>query len=666
MSMTETRKAKLELSQLNAITGDIDLTDLNLALKGFASQKLIEAVTDADVERTIEGASTFTVGVADAERILMYSPYLASDVYTEVDGLWFALVGVSKTDDEISLTFEDREVYLMRKYNKPKTAAWGKTTRPKFIREMVREVKEQKIRFFCPELESVKLIGPENEDTEVDLKREPGFAFSANVTVKGRQASAVQKQMISRVLRVGIKMKARRKVLVTSIMTITQESTATNLSGGHLDSAGLFQQRPSQGWGTHAQVTNPEYAAREFFKRAIANDALFPNFSHSELAQSVQRSAYPDAYAKWRTESERTVKTFGIFGDSNASQAASNNQVALDAVLAELGIEGSIFLDGAGGGADYQFARGMYDSKGGLKKREDSWDCSGRLADEVAWRRFMVNGTFYYVSEPYLFRSKPRMVIGSEFDPAIIKIDFKYDTGQHNAEVTIVATTTRWAAPPGSVVMLESLGVINGRWLVTNIKRSLFSPVSTITLKKPRPKLPEPTQDDLEDELGDTNIIVIQTAGLVGGFVSPLATDGNLAVSEFDMPDPEGAPNRFGVRYHAAKDWFAPGGSPLVAPIGGTLIELKQSKGNSGQVFGGVVKLQMDNGYVWVFRHVNPVLAFKVGARVTQGQTIATVTKWTDKPASSHAHIEIWRTLEGGYKYENMIDPCKFLKGEAS
>ena len=656
MSQTTAKKDRLQRSQLNAITGDLDLDTLNLALKGFASEKIIEAVTAAEVERTIQGASTFTVDVSDKDRVLMHSPFLKSKVDTEVDGLWFRLVSVAKESDDITLTFEDREVAIFRTYDEPKSAAWGATTRPKFIRDMVREVKEVKIPFYCPELNTVKLIGA-GEDAQqlADVQREPGFGFAVELTVKNRPADAQQREVVERVLRVGLKMKARRKVLVCAIMTATQESTARNLSGGDRDSAGVFQQRPSQGWGTYREVTNIEHTSQEFFSRAITADAAQPWLEYGELCQKIQVSAFPQAYDQWRTEAERTVSAFGVTGgdtSSSSDQATANTMEFTD-----------IFLEGGDGGESFQFTRGQFsqDSSGQQKvKREDTWDCTARLADEVGWRRFMVAGAFYFVSEPYLFKSRPRFVIGHEFDEGIISIDFSYDTGQHDATVKVTALAARWAAPPGTVVMIENMGVINGRWLVVKVNRSLFSPIAILTLMKPRPKLPEPTQE----EAVQFSPLPVPTPSTISGFVAPLPTLTDLSVSEFGIRDPDGAPDQFGRKWHAAKDWFAPATTPVVAPIQGTLVEIKQGSGSSGQVFGGVVKLEMDNGMVWVFRHVNPVLVFRVGARVQQGETIATVTRWTDNPGSSHAHIEFWLSLAGGYNYENMVDPIRVLRDE--
>jgi TP901 family phage tail tape measure protein len=77
------------------------------------------------------------------------------------------------------------------------------------------------------------------------------------------------------------------------IMTAITESSLINNPGGDRDSVGLFQQRPSQGWGTYAQVSNPTYAATKFFsvlKGITDRDTMAPWLA----AQAVQRSAYSD------------------------------------------------------------------------------------------------------------------------------------------------------------------------------------------------------------------------------------------------------------------------------------------------------------------------------------------------------------------------------------
>ncbi|MFI7282023.1 hypothetical protein ACIBOV_17370 [Micromonospora chersina] len=100
------------------------------------------------------------------------------------------------------------------------------------------------------------------------------------------------------------------RAAVVSIATSLQESKLENL--GHLgdandhDSLGLFQQRPSSGWGTPEQITNPEYSTLAFEKGLKQVDG-WQDMPLTEAAQTVQVSAYPDAYAQWEQQAADIV-----------------------------------------------------------------------------------------------------------------------------------------------------------------------------------------------------------------------------------------------------------------------------------------------------------------------------------------------------------------------
>jgi hypothetical protein len=95
--------------------------------------------------------------------------------------------------------------------------------------------------------------------------------------------------------------------LLVALMTAMQESTLRNLDYGDRDSLGLFQQRPSMGWGSPDQVRDPAYAAAAFYggpASPTANSGLldvpgWESMPPTVAAQAVQRSAFPDAYARW-------------------------------------------------------------------------------------------------------------------------------------------------------------------------------------------------------------------------------------------------------------------------------------------------------------------------------------------------------------------------------
>ena len=81
-----------------------------------------------------------------------------------------------------------------------------------------------------------------------------------------------------------------------ALATAFQESKLYNIEHGDRDSLGLFQQRPSQGWGSPAQVTDPVFATEAFYDALEQVDG-YREMDITVAAQAVQRSAYPDAYA---------------------------------------------------------------------------------------------------------------------------------------------------------------------------------------------------------------------------------------------------------------------------------------------------------------------------------------------------------------------------------
>lgn len=101
---------------------------------------------------------------------------------------------------------------------------------------------------------------------------------------------------------VGIRRHMPEQAIVVALATAFQESGLENLPGGDRDSVGLFQQRPSQGWGTVEQIRDPRYAANKFYS-ALKKVRGWERMRVTEAAQAVQRSAYPRAYQKWADES---------------------------------------------------------------------------------------------------------------------------------------------------------------------------------------------------------------------------------------------------------------------------------------------------------------------------------------------------------------------------
>ena len=290
----------------------------------------------------------------------------------------------------------------------------------------------------------------------------------ATVTVKGAAASAAQVANIRLLCQMAKTMGATAEQIAGALATMMQESTCVNMQGGNRDSAGLFQQRPSCGWGSYAQVTTPSYAIGKFLTPYL--NYCKKGMDPITASDKVQGSAYPTAPARWLAESRKDVQVVmgsGDFGD-----------------VTSLG--GGFGLDSTTRVMPYKFSRGNADQK------ETSWDCMGRLAQEVSWDRFMRAGVLWFVSEDWLARQTPRFVF-SEGARGVLSITHDADARQPAAEATVSAVTDRWSVLPGDVARVTGEGSsADGLWLVYSTHRSIYNPTTDIALKRPVPKQDEP------------------------------------------------------------------------------------------------------------------------------------------------------------------------------
>src|SRR5690554_5590766 len=109
--------------------------------------------------------------------------------------------------------------------------------------------------------------------------------------------------------------------LVISLATAMQESTLRNLDWGDRDSLGLFQQRPSMGWGTPAQIMDRGRSIRVFFggpsdpsgsdSRGLLDIPGWESKAFTDAAQAVQISAFPDRYGQWEAQAYEWLALHG-------------------------------------------------------------------------------------------------------------------------------------------------------------------------------------------------------------------------------------------------------------------------------------------------------------------------------------------------------------------
>ncbi|WP_226358707.1 C40 family peptidase [Pseudonocardia sp. ICBG601] len=150
-----------------------------------------------------------------------------------------------------------------------------------------------------------------------------GVAWSAEQT---ENAATIVARVVERQL--------PRRAAVIALSTVIVESRLVNVAYGDRDSLGLYQQRPSQGWGPPARVLNPVAATDSFLDRLIALPG-WHTMAPGTAAQAVQRSAFPDRYAPQEGPAAALVEQLWVGADNPVplppgtdSSVATNTQLA--------------------------------------------------------------------------------------------------------------------------------------------------------------------------------------------------------------------------------------------------------------------------------------------------------------------------------------------------
>jgi len=499
---------------------DIDL-DLQKVVLDVVNRKIrgldtrVEgSIVGGELERTIDGASTLTLTVHDPQRALLRSGMFDYRIDVHLDRLYWRLVKVGKSGDDLTLSFEDREVAYLRDHTSPRKATRGKVTRPQFAQTLVREVRPT-IPFVtgagvvasAPPRPIASSAQKRSDASRAEQRQQGLNRKTPGLTVKGAPASPDQVRMAERVLDVAASLNAPEKAAQALVAACIVESLLRNPNGGDRDSRGVLQVRDSTARPMRINNLDPEACANAFLTRgftgrggAITLARQHPDWTAGQIAQTVQGSAHPTRYDEWGREAAGVVNAYtggeksdaqGTIrvGEGGSTLAAMDTRVIRKAL-------------------PYQFRRGGTDGQ-----REDSWTCLQRLASEVNWRCFMSAGTLYFISEDELMRAKPRFVI-SEDTLGVSAIDFDIDRGKVRDEVTVTCRAARWTGAPGAVIELFDCGPANGRWLVSDLRRGIFDADATITLKRPSKALPEPPAETVSQTATSKQAIA---AGMTSG-----------------------------------------------------------------------------------------------------------------------------------------------------
>src|SRR3954454_21953774 len=146
----------------------------------------------------------------------------------------------------------------------------------------------------------------------------PVRSVGCSAVVDGREVELSPEQAGNAATITGVAVRRRlpARAATIAVATAMQESKLVNLDFGDRDSLGLFQQRPSQGWGTPEQVRDPVHAANAFYDVLVKIEG-YRSLQITDVAQRVQRSAFPEAYAEH--EPDARVLASALSGHSPAA-----------------------------------------------------------------------------------------------------------------------------------------------------------------------------------------------------------------------------------------------------------------------------------------------------------------------------------------------------------
>ncbi|MGP3916334.1 C40 family peptidase [Nonomuraea sp. 10N515B] len=171
-----------------------------------------------------------------------------------------------------------------------------------------------------------------------------------------------------------------KRAAVIGVATALQESYLKNdVVGDHGQAFGIFQQHPQHGWGSHAQVSDPKYAARKFFSRLVKVKD-WENKPLTVAAQTVQRSTFPDAYAKHEDRAEKIVSALGGKPQAPSVSRDPVELSAKDAKIVRTSLEAAISLGFPRSAVIADVAAGL---QSGLLPSAEKTDDLAKLAEQI-------------------------------------------------------------------------------------------------------------------------------------------------------------------------------------------------------------------------------------------------------------------------------------------
>jgi hypothetical protein len=171
-------------------------------------------------------------------------------------------------------------------------------------------------------------------------------------TVSGRTVtlSTEQSENATLIAAIGLRRGLPARAVSIALATAYQESKITNLSVGDRDSLGIFQQRPSQGWGTEEDIMNPYYSINVFYDALERIDG-YESMRITEAAQEVQRSGFPEAYEDHAPDARALASALtGYSGGGQFSCVVQSSDATGDPHLIARDLQSAFGVDAVGSG----------------------------------------------------------------------------------------------------------------------------------------------------------------------------------------------------------------------------------------------------------------------------------------------------------------------------
>jgi murein DD-endopeptidase MepM/ murein hydrolase activator NlpD len=505
------------------------------------------AITAANIKRTIDGAPTLSLTLYDPFQKLVTGGFFAEQITVQIDGKSFILVQLTKSGSMLTVVFEDIAINAMRRHTDPVKVEANTMTRFDFAKKLLEEDGTAWIPIYMSP-------GATLENTKVELARGTVASSTADTGVNPNLFSGS-----------GV---AGTGGGAVSITDIARYAAKAGFTGDNLVIA-VAVSRAENGSSVPDRIsppnTNGTYDHGLWQINSVHKD-LFSKYNWKDPQQNAIMAYEIFKGSGW--------KAWSTYTTSNASRSYKGHMAEAQAAVSNI----KSLKDPATGEKLTASQRNKSTREALLGGAEDTWSCIKRIFSEINWTCYIDwdqnNVPAIYVGPDDKFLTPKAEIDITPEAQGVDSMDYDYDIGKSTATMTLTCRAHRWQLPPGTMVNVPMPGHLNP-WLVSSVDRSFFSLNCTVTLKKPEPALPEPEapeqKGDLLSDLFTDGGSLAATEGLestadIGGgadYSWPVSGDHKIT-DRFGSPRPKG-------KTHQGVDIGVPLGTPVYASRDGVI-----------------------------------------------------------------------------------------------